>query len=311
MISAQIEKVGYRMSIKDTLQRFIFENIPVRGELIRLEKSFSEIIHQHDYPEPLKQLLGEALCVAGLLSAIIKFNGRLTVQFRGEGKLKFLLAQCNNKFELRGLAKWDGEITNEELIESFKQGVLVIMLDSGPTKQRYQGIVAWRGNSLAESIEGYFRDSEQLATKIWLAVNKHSAAGYLLQVIPAVESEMKMMEEQAVAPHWDHIRALTLTLSSDMLFLQDAAGLLQTLYPEETIRIFPEEKVSFKCTCSRKRGRDAILILGQKEAEEELATKNSLSVTCDFCNKEYIFDRIDVAEIFEKHNKPPSNTQLH
>jgi molecular chaperone Hsp33 len=100
-------------------------------------------------------------------------------------------------------------------------------------------------------------------------------------------------------------------MSDDMLFLQDAPSLLQTLYPEENIRVFEAESVSLKCTCSRKRGRDAILILGQKEAEEELATKNSLSVTCDFCNKEYIFDRVDVAEIFENHNKPPSSTQLH
>lgn len=299
------------MSTKDTLQRFIFENFPVRGEMIRLDQSYQEIIHQHTYPDSLQQLLGEALCVAGLLSAIIKFNGRLTVQFRGEGKLKFLLAQCNNKFELRGLAKWEGDLSYDDLMESFKQGVLVIMLDSGPTKQRYQGIVAWRGNSLAESIEGYFRDSEQLSTKLWLAVNKHAAAGYLLQAIPVGERGMQIIEEEVVAPHFDHIAELTHNLSAEMLFLHETPDLLQSLYPEETIRVFPPESVSFKCTCSRKRGEDAILILGKQEADEELAEKNSLSMTCDFCNKEYIFDRVDVAEIFERRNKPPSNTQLH
>src|SRR5262245_26316767 len=100
---------------KDSLHRFIFENAPVRGEFIYLQTSFQDIITQHQYPPAIRQLLGEALSVAGLLSAIIKFNGRLTVQFRGKGKLKLLLAQCNNNFQMRGLAKWEGELTYEDL----------------------------------------------------------------------------------------------------------------------------------------------------------------------------------------------------
>src|SRR5207244_419684 len=115
----------------------------------------------------------------------------LTVQFRGKGKLKLLLAQCDSEFQIRGLAKWEGELTYNDLMDSFNHGVLVIMLDSGPHKSRYQGIVSWRGNSLVESIEGYFRDSEQLSTKIWLTVNKRTAAGFLLQVIPGTEKEIQ------------------------------------------------------------------------------------------------------------------------
>src|SRR5580692_9179349 len=109
------------MSDQDYLQRFIFENAPVRGELIRLNKSFQTIMDQHAYPKAIRQLLGEALCIAGLLSAIIKFNGRLTVQFRGRGPLKMLLAQCDNHFHMRGLAKWDGELSYAELVNSFQQ----------------------------------------------------------------------------------------------------------------------------------------------------------------------------------------------
>src|SRR5580692_2373011 len=117
------------MKDNDSLQRFIFEQMPVRGEYIKLAHSYRTIINQHPYPPPIRKLLGEALCVAGLLSAIIKFDGRLTVQFRGKGKLKLLLAQCDNKFHMRGLVKWEGDLPYEDLMESFNDGVLVIMLD--------------------------------------------------------------------------------------------------------------------------------------------------------------------------------------
>ena len=162
----------------DILQRFIFENDPVRGEYIKLQESLHTILQQHDYPAGVQKVLSEALCVAALLSAIIKFKGRLTVQFRGKGKLRLLLAQCDDQNQLRGLAKYDGEYSYEDLMASFKDGVLVIMLDSGSNGQRYQGVVEWVGSSLAESIEHYFQHSEQLATKIRLAVNEKYAVGF-------------------------------------------------------------------------------------------------------------------------------------
>ena len=299
------------MANRDSLQRFIFEKAPIRGEFIHLNDSFQTIVSQHAYPEPLRQLLGEALCVAGLLTAIIKFNGRLTVQFRGKGKLKLLLVQCDNQFHLRGLIKWEGEVSSyEALMDSFQEGVLSIMLDGG-LKSRYQGIVAWQGRSLAESIEGYFKNSEQLATKIWLAVDDTCAKGLMLQVIPASDKEATGIEQAIINPHWAHITQQTADLCpADMLKL-DYQALLDKLYPEEEIRFFPSIPVAFHCNCSRKRGEDAILLLGRKEAEEELKDKHSIVVTCDFCNKEYVFDPVDVARIFEDEHRPPSDTHLH
>lgn len=295
----------------DSLYRFIFEKAPVRGEFIHLQESFQTIINQHAYSPAIRQLLGEALCVAGLLTAIIKFDGRLTVQFRGKGKLKLLLAQCDNNFHLRGLVKCEGDISHDELMDSFNEGILMIMLDSGPTN-RYQGIVAWQGNSLAESIEGYFQHSEQLATKIWLSVNEERAAGLLLQVVPTTDKNAAGIEKEIINPSWEHALRLTSRVTDDELLTMDYQTLLQNLYPEEEIRIFPAVSLKFHCTCSRKRGEDAIKIMGRKEAEDELKNNNSIVVTCDFCNKEYIFDAIDIAKIFEtKDSPPPSNIQIH
>lgn len=295
----------------DSLQRFIFENAPVRGELIRLQLSYQTILNQHPYPAPIRKLLGEALCVSALLSAIIKFNGRLTVQFRGKGKLKLLLAQCDNNFHIRGLAKWDGELTEDDLLEAFNDGVLVIMLDAAPGKPPYQGVVSWVGNSLIESIQGYFKHSEQLATKLWLEVNEHTAAGLLLQVIPASDRGSKAIESEIIQPHWEHILKLSDSLLPTDLLKLDTESLLKQLYPEEDIRIFAPDAIAFQCTCSRKRGEDAIYILGREEAEAELKDKQTIAVTCDFCNEEYLFDPIDVAKIFEDKDRPPPNKNLH
>jgi len=295
----------------DILHRFIFENDPVRGEYIKLQDSFHTIVQQHDYPPAVQRLLGEALCVATLLSAIIKFKGRLTVQFRGKGKLRLLLAQCDDQNQIRGLAKYDGVSSYEELVAAFHDGVLVIMIDTGANGQRYQGVVEWKGDSLAESIEHYFQRSEQLATKIMLSVDEKAAVGYLLQVVPMMEQNSLGIQNEIIMPSWQRIISLTEKANESILKDRTYPELLTHLYPEETIRIFDGANVTFHCGCTRKRGQDAIYILGRKEAEEELKDKQSIVVTCDFCNKEYVFDRVDVEEIFRLHDQPPPDTHLH
>lgn len=288
---------------QDSLQRFIVENAPVRGELIHLHASYQDIVNQHAYAPPIRLLLGEALCVAGLLTAMIKFTGRITVQFQGNGKLKLLLAQCNNLFHMRGLVKAEEIESYADLMESFSDGILMITIDSGPGK-RHQGIVSWSGTSLAESIEGYFRDSEQLITKIELAVNETSATGLLLQMIPDTNNIEIPVDETNHLLQWEYLSKMTKNLSADEMFQTNNESLLKQLCPEEEIRVFPAVPVKFACTCSRKHGENAILMLGQNEAEAELKDKQCIVVTCDFCNKEHIFDHHEVATIFKKNDKP-------
>lgn len=296
---------------KDFLQRFIFEKAPVRGQYVHLHDSFQTIVNQHHYPDAIRKLLGEALCVAALLTATIKFKGKLTVQFQGKGGLKLLLAQCNNEFHLRGLAKWDGNPTYEELMESFNEGVLVIMLDADNAQNRYQGIVSWRGNSLAESIEGYFRESEQLSTRLWLGVNKTTAVGYLLQIIPGSDANSSLIDQNSINPLWDNVLEKTQFLDQEMLLNVSYESLLAKLYASDPIRVFHAVSVEFRCTCSRKRSTDAIIILGPEEAEAELQNNQSIVVTCDFCNKEYLFDRSEVEQIFASKNGPDADKILH
>ena len=199
------------MNDKDMLQRFFFENAPVRGEIVRLNTSYQTIIQQHPYSPLIRQLLGEALTVVCLLSALIKGKGRLTVQFRGNGKLKLLLAQCDDSFHLRGLVQYEGELSQNELLEAQQQGVLAIMVDSTMSNaKQYQGIVAWHGETFAQAIESYFMQSEQLPTRLWLSVSETNAAGLLLQVLPKEKPELLKND-------WEHLVLLTDTLKPEQL----------------------------------------------------------------------------------------------
>ena len=292
------------MTDKDLLHRFIFDNAPVRGGIVHLNQSYQEIMQQHQYPAPIRRLLGEALAAITLLSSIIKFKGRLTLQFRGKDKLKLFVAQCNQAFQLRALAQWDGELFQENMNEALTQGVLGIMMEPDvPGGKRYQGIVEWQGNSLAESLEGYFRQSEQLPTRIWLSANETTAVGLLLQVMPNEKPELFKSD-------WEHLTILTQTVTEDELLKLNHADLLNRLYVQEDVRLFESQPVSFHCDCSVQRSEQAVKLLGREEAEQELKEKQSLIVSCEFCSREFIFDRVDVARIF-KNGENPSSTQIH
>lgn len=297
------------MNDNDILQSFIFEGASIRGEIVHLEASFQTIMQQHNYPPLIRQILGELLVVAALLSASIKFKGRVTVQFQGKGKLKLLLAQCNNNLQLRGLAQWQGDLQPEELIEHLRRGVIGIIMDPDVIGgKQYQGIVAWQGKSFADSIEGYFKSSEQVPTRLWLAVDEHKAAGLLLQAMPKeIAREGKIATQEY---EWEHITHLTATVTPAELLNLPNETLLRRLYVEEDIRLFAPAAVNFYCTCSTQRSENALKLLGLAEVEQELKDKQTVVVTCEFCNKDFVFDRIAIARIFQQDGGS-SSTQLH
>jgi len=286
------------MNNKDILQRFLFESLPIRGELVHLNESYQTIIHQHDYPGPIKKLLGEALVVVSLLNSIIKYKGRITLQFQSKDKLKLLLAQCTEAFHLRGLVQCDEDISPSEIQTALQTGTLAIIIDPDiEGGKRYQGIVAWQGETLADSIEAYFRISEQLSTRLWIAIDDYTAAGLLLQEMP---------KETLDQDDWARINYLTETITPQELLYLENEQLLKRLY-SDPLRLFQGLEVIFRCTCSLERSKNAIRLLGQYEAEQELMLKQNIVVTCEFCNREYIFDKVDVAVIFKSEN--PSKLQ--
>lgn len=283
---------------QDILHRYLFDNADVRGELVQLQDSYQQVIGSHAYPPVLQTLLGELLAATSLLTATLKFSGDISVQLQGNGPVSLAVINGNNQQQLRGIARWDGELADDaSLADLFGQGYMVITLtpDEG---ERYQGVVALDKPTLAACVEDYFNQSEQLPTAIWLFADGKQAAGMFLQILPSQEDHNADFE---------HLCQLTATIKAEELFTLEAQDVLHRLYHQEEVRLFDPIEVSFKCTCSRERSAAAIKTIDQAEVEAILAEDGKVEMGCEYCNAKYVFDAIDVAAIYA--NGTTSNTQ--
>lgn len=279
---------------QDKITRFIFEDAPVRGEIVHLDESYREILKRHAYTLEVQQYLGEALVCASLLSATLKYQGSLILQAQGEGNLSLLLAQVNSKHEIRGLAHWTGEVSSE-FQTAVGKGHLAITVDPGTGSKGYQGVVELKGENLARVVEDYFYQSEQLPTWLFLCADKNSAAGMLLQLMPDANDQLR---DNQAKDYWEHIGHLARTITVEELLSLDIKSVLHRLFHQEKYSILAENDIKFVCRCSRDAMAKAISTLGQEEARKIIQTKQVISVTCEFCNKQLDFDRIDVERIF-------------
>ena len=279
------------MSNSDQIQRFLFEDTDQRGVLVGLESSYQEVLSRHPYPIKVASLLGEMLAAIGLLSSTLKFEGRLSLLARGDGPVSMLMAECNHQRDLRAIARWDDPIADDaELQTLLGHGQLAITIE--PDRgNRYQGIVPLEKPQLAQCLEEYFMQSEQLATQITLAADTEKAAGMLLQALPS-DKDSQILEE-----NWDRITHLGSTLSSQELLTLDNSELLHRLYHQEDVRVFDAEELRFDCDCSRERSLTALKTLQKEELEEMLEKEGSITMDCQFCNNRYRFDRTSIAEI--------------
>lgn len=273
---------------KDYLYRYLFENASVRGELIQLEQSFQQIITNHDYPLVIKKLMGELLAATSLLTATLKLTGDIGIQLQGEGPVSLAVVNGNNQQQMRGVVRINGQLKDKlTLTELFGKGHIIITLtpDEG---EAYQGVIALDKPTLAECLESYFIQSEQLPTKLWLFANEQQAGGMLLQVLPSNET----------LDIFDHLTQLTDTITQDEIFKLDAQTILHRLYHQESVRLFEAEPVTFACTCSKARCEAAIRSLSQQEIDDILAEKGEIDMQCQYCNQKYVFDAVDIKSIF-------------
>lgn len=284
------------MSSQDVTQRFIFEHADVRGELVSLNDSYQEVLARHAYPEPVKALLGEMLAAAVLLSTAIKFDGLLIMQARSSGPLSLLMVECSSQQEVRAIARYSDDLSGHSLRELLPDGRLAITID--PTKgQRYQGVVALEGETLADSLAGYFDSSEQLPSRFRLLADGRVARGFMLQALP-VDRQRDPAERDET---WRRLSMLADTLTVEELMALDNSTILRRLYHEEEVRMFDERAVQFRCSCSPERSGNALVSLGREDAFALLAEqKGEIAVDCQFCNTCYRFDETALTELFDK-----------
>jgi molecular chaperone Hsp33 len=291
--------------MNDTLQRFLFEHAPIRGEVAHLDATWRAVLERHDYPPALRSVLGELMAAGALLAATLKFDGSIILQLHGSGPVKLIVVECTSEQTLRATAKWTDELPDQGrgLAGLLGDGRFVITLVPADGRQSYQGVVAIDPAGVAASLEHYMQRSEQLETRLWLAAGEERAAGLLLQKLPE--------REEADEDSWNRATQLAATLTVPELLKLPAQNLLHRLYHQEDIRLFDPRPVSFRCSCSSERVAAMLRMLGYAEVRSILEERDAVEVTCEFCNRAYRYDSVDAEQLFAAAHSPQVGATRH
>ena len=312
---------------------FVCDGAPVRGEIVSISTAWQAVLARRNDPPVIRQILGDFVAAATLLSASLKFDGTLIIQAQSKGPISLLVVECSSNLTMRATVKLsvepteiDPNATLADLLDAANTGRLVITLD--PTERQpgqppYQGIVALQQDhngtavpvkNAAEAIMLYMRHSEQLETRIWLASNEQVVGGLLLQRLPNSGGHVHL-DPQAAAEGWSRIQALGETITTDELLELSPETTLRRLFLNESseagVRAFPTRPVKFACRCSRLKVADVLRMLGEEEVNSILAEQGAVETGCEFCGKAYRFDAVDCIQVFKTDlltdaTRPPS-----
>ena len=312
---------------------FVCEGAPVRGEIVSISTAWQSVLERRDDPPVIRQILGDFVAAATLLSASLKFDGTLIIQAQSKGPISLLVVECSSNLTMRATVKLsvesseiDPNATLAGLLDAANTGRLVITLDPSdrqPGQPPYQGIVALQQDQNgiavpvkngAEAIMLYMRHSEQLETRIWLASNEKTVGGLLLQRLPNSGGHVHL-DPQTAAEGWSRIQALGETITNDELLQLSPETTLRRLFLNESseagVRAFPTRPVQFACRCSRQKVADVLRMLGEEEVNGILAEQGAVETGCEFCGKSYRFDAVDCIQVFKTElltdaTRPPS-----
>lgn len=301
----------------DQVRRFIVENRPVRGHWVRLEGAWREVRAHREYPEVVRELLGQAVAASVLLAATLKFRGTLTLQLQGNGAVNLLVAQCTHDFRLRAVAQFD-EARVSEIPGSprdarlFRQlvgtdGRIAVTVEAEERSMRYQGVVPLTGASLAESLEAYFASSEQLPTRVLLAADAERGAGVLVQKVPGRAAE----DESDLQEIWEDTQRGIESLSSTELLECPVEELLNRGFAAHDLRLFRGAPVQFECRCNQARVSSLLRALGAEEVRDVLREQGAVTVTCEFCHRPYRFEAADVEALFADTGAASASDDAH
>lgn len=281
----------------DLVGAFQIEGEPVRGRIARLGPAIDTILRAHDYPEPVANLLGEACALAALVGSNLKFDGRLIVEARGSGPVRYVVADYDTSGGLRGYCRFESDevaAASQGFVRPgartlLGDGVFMMTVDQGPDMDRYQGMTAIEGETLALCAEQYFVQSEQTPTRVRLAVGQvdgvSRAGGVLIQYIAA--DETRGSTEDA----WRRTQAFFETIGEDELVDPDLSSnqLLFNLFHEDGVRVFERQALNFGCRCSAERVASVLSQYPTVELMELTGDDGQIRATCEFCSTAYSF----------------------
>ncbi len=289
------------MKEQDCFRRFLFEELGIRGEWVRLNNSWQEVKKNQLFSVEAQEKLGHALASSVLLSATIKFEGSLILQVQGDGAIKTMVAQSTHDRKIRGLIRGDESAKGETIKALMGDGRLVITVEPDEGEP-YQGIIALEGEQFSDLISHYFNQSEQLKTRVWLFADETQVAGLFLQELPSEENDQD---------DWERIETLADTVTKEELFTLDCEEILYRLFNEERVRVFSPETVQFECSCSSKKIESTLISLGRDELFSILKERGTIDVGCEFCGENYVFDKVDIEGMLTSPTVAASSETRH
>ena len=269
----------------DQLKRFSFNTGQIRGVGAKLSQGLFQLISNHKYPTTIQALVGELTVCTIMLKSIMDFAGQLHVHARGNGSIQLLSAECDESLRFRALAQSDSNLAANEPLGALlgsAQFALTTLPTNGP---QYQGIVPLESATLSGCFEDYFKQSEQIATRLWLASDGKNAAGLLVQQLPAAQIDDP--------DEWNRITTLASTLNNEELLSLPIDEWLLRLFSGEEIRIYETRTPEFHCSCSRDRFAQKLATLEAKELSTILAEDGCIDIQCEFCQTNYSFTAAD------------------
>lgn len=285
----------------DTVHRFLFEDLDIRGALVQLGPSWAEMNVRRDYAPPVRDLLGEMAAVTALIGSNLKAPGRLSFQLQGHGAVSMLVMDCNEKLQLRGMAKSGLSAQAEANVTGIEDllgdGRLVLTLQPETAQTPYQSVVPLTGSSVAAVFEHFLEKSEQQPARLWLAATESTACGLFLQKLPNAD----VLDPDG----WDRIEALAATIKPAELELPPET-LLTRLFNAENVRLFEPRPAAWHCPRDEEKVRNMLLSLGREEVETMLADAEIIAIEDEICGHEYRFGPDILDELF-----PPAGRILH
>jgi molecular chaperone Hsp33 len=324
----------------DSLIRFMFDKYQVRGQIVRLDRAWTEVAQRHqqhegrDLAPTVRHRLGELSAAGLLLAASLKFDGGLVMQIQGSGPVALFVVECEPNGTYRATVKLRANVhvphdaSLNDLVNQNDAGRFAVTLvpnrspgrgDGGNAGRRgpatpmaltvpYQGIVPFEGDTVAEVLERYMERSEQIPTQLWLAADDHAAFGLLLQRMPQQGGKVP---EDVDEDGWRRVTTLAQTLTRVEMLQLPVEAILQRLFWECPMTPLEQRRPAFACTCSRDKVGAMLKMLGRSEVDSILAERGEVAVKCEFCNNDYRFDAIDSAQLFAAGVAPQTPSSRH
>lgn len=321
-MAIRIKKDGTEQSglVDDNIvQPFRLEKSNVRGRMVRIGHVLAQIMQQHNYPAPVSALLSEVATLCLLLSAMLKYEGIFTLQIKGDGPIRMLVADVTHQGEMRAYASFDEQgvkklakrkkDTHSGYYHLLGKGYIAFTVDQGQAENRYQGIVELKGDSIVEAVQHYLTQSEQIKTSFKLAVHPQDgqwrAGAIMIQQMPE-EDAGKTVPAEVSLDDWTRAVMLLDTCSDGEMLspVLHSADVLYRLFNEDGVRIYSPTHLRFKCRCSRGRVEDILRTIPQGELEDICEKEGHVAIKCEFCSEEYLFNKRELDDVYEGVKKP-------